>query len=187
MFDKELSKPGQLHILNSYLLVPSGNVDINGMPHKPIPTSGINQFHNAEGLRCDIVIATNPSIIGLTCKAHKVVYPIKYKSYSAYARRDPRNPWPSEEPPLNPEGAIDISIDAFKDENGEWLEFTNAYGQRAELIHQQNYSTFEKAIQAVIADADSGALKRKVECVRLSAKHGHGRQGGRGARGRSWL
>ena len=128
-FDRELCKPGQLHILNSYLLVPSGQVDVSGMPHKPIPTSGINQFHNAEGLRCDIVIATNPSIIGLACKAHKVVYPIKYKSYSAYARRDPRNPWPSEEPPLNPEGIIDISIDAVKDENGEWLQFTNAYGQ----------------------------------------------------------
>mgnify|MGYP006063490215 CR=1 FL=1 len=110
-FDRELSKPGQLHILNSYLLVPSGQVDDSGMPHQPIQTSGINRFYNAEGLRCDIVVASNPSIIGLACQARKVVYAIKYKSYSAYARKDPRNPWPSEEPPLNPEGIIDVSLD----------------------------------------------------------------------------
>ena len=168
-FDRELSKPGQLHILNSYPLVPSGQIDESGMPHQPIYTSGINRFHNAEGLRCDIVVASNPSIIGLACQAHKVVYPIKFKSYLPYARRDPHNPWPSEEPPLNPDGIIDVALDTYKHDDGELLRYINAYGKSAEITHQQNYGKFEKAIQPIIEDADSGALKEKVKFKRLSA------------------
>ena len=184
-FDRELSKPGQLHILNSYPLVPSGQIDESGMPHQPIYTSGINRFHNAEGLRCDIVVASNPSIIGLACQAHKVVYAIKFKSYSPYARKDPHNPWPSEEPPLNPDGIIDVSLDTYKHDDGDWLRFMNAYGESAEITHQQNHGTFEKAIQAIIEDADSGAVKEKVKLKRLSAKHSNGRCNAPGAGGRS--
>ena len=184
-FDRKLSKPGQLHIMNSYPLVPSGQVDESGMPHQPIYTSGINRFHNAEGLRCDIVVASNPSIIGLACQAHKVVYPNKFKYDSAYARKDPPNPWPSEEPPLNPEGIIDVSLDTYKNDDGEWLRYINAYGKSVEVTHQQNYGTFEKAIQAIIEDADSGALKEKVKLKRLSAKHSYGRHSAQGAGGRS--
>ena len=78
---------------------------------------------------------------------------------------------------------IAVSIDDFQEENGEWLHFTNAYGKRAALTHQQNYSTFAKAVQAVIEDADSGALKEKIKLKRITAKHGHGHRA-RSASGR---
>ena len=61
----------------------------------------------------------------------------------------------------------------------------NVYGESAEITHQQNYGTFEKAIQAIIEDADSGALKEKVKLKRLSAKHSNGRRTAPGAGGRS--
>ena len=134
----------------------------------------INQFHNAESLRCDIVIASNPGIVSLATRASMVVYPIKYKSKASYVSRDPNNPWPSEKKPLDTSGMIAVSIDDYKDEEGEWFTFTNTYGKRTALIHQQNYSTCAKAVQAHIEDADSGALKEKIRCKRITAKHGHG-------------
>ena len=155
------------------------------MPDEPISTFGINQFHNAESFRCDIVIASNPVIVGLACRSFKVVYPIKYKSYASYTARNPN-------PRLNKlwfklhdrTDVIITSIDAYTDEEGEWLTFTNAYGKKAALTHQQNYSTIEKAVQAVIEDANSGALREKIRCKRNSARHGHGRQSARSAGGR---
>ena len=68
--------------------------------------------------------------------------------------RDLYNPWPSEEKPLDTSGMIAISLDDYKDDEGEWLTFTNAYGKRAAPTHQQNYSTFAKVVQALIEDAD---------------------------------
>ena len=66
-----------------------------------------------------------------------------------------------------------ISIDGYEYEKGEWVTFINAYGRRAALSHQQNYVTFAKALQAIIEDADSGALKEKIRCKRMAAKQGH--------------
>ena len=138
-------------------------------------TYGINKFHNAESFRCEIVIATNPGIPNLATRAFKVVYPIKYKSNASYGCLDPRNPWScAEEKPNDPSGLLILSLGDYKDDEGDWLTFTNAYGKKAALVHQQNYSTFAKAVQAIIEDADSGALKDKIRCKRIAAKHGRG-------------
>ena len=59
----------------------------------------------------------------------------------------------------------------------------NAYGRSADVEPQLYYATFEKAVQAVIEDADSGALKEKVRLKRQSAMN-QGRQSAHGARGR---
>ena len=113
-------------------------------------------------------------IVSLATRPSKVVYPIKCKSNTSYIARDPNNPRQSDERPLDTSGMIAVSIDDFQGENGEWLEFTSAYRKRAALTHQQHYSTFAKAVQAVIEVADSGALKEKIRCKRITAKHGHG-------------
>ena len=76
-----------------------------------------------------------------------------------------------------------LSIEDYKDVDGEWIKFTNAYGKKAALAHQQNYHTFAKAVQALLEDADSGALQEKISCKRIAAKHGYGPRA-RGAGGR---
>ena len=181
--DRELCKPGALHVMNSYLLVPSGRVNDSGMPHEPIQTLGINRFHNAYGMRCEIVIACNPCLTALACQNRKVVYAIKCRSYSTYSRGNPANPWQSTEQPLNPEGIIEEFLDDYKDKDGEWLKYINAYGRSVHVEHQMYYPSFEKAVQAVIEDADSGALKEKVRLKRQSAMS-QGQQSAHGPRGR---
>ena len=188
--DEESEKPGVLHIMNSYRLVPSERRDENGMPDMPIMTHGVNFFHNAESFRCEIVIATNPGITIIASRAKKVVYPMRYKSSPSYASRGSRNPWASTdgEGEKGPTSYLILSFEDYKDDNGSWKTFRNAYCEQAQLTHQQNYHTFAKAVQAIIEDAYSGALKEKVMCKRAAASHQQGPQsrarcaGGRGGR-----
>ena len=106
----------------------------------------------------------------------------------SYASRHPQNPWPTEEEAggEDPKSWLILSLEDYKDSNGAWNTFTNEYGEREELVHQQNYGTFAKAVQAIIQEADSGALKEKVICKRKAALYQSGpRMRAQGTAGRA--
>ena len=94
----------------------------------------------------------------------------------SYASRLPQNPWPTVEQAggEDPTSWLILSLEDSKDSTGAWKTFINAYGEREKLIHQQNYGTFAKAVQAIIQEADSGALKEKVICKRKAALYQSG-------------